>query len=143
MNTERAGGVDIALEHDDWSVKAVSASDPWFWLRVETPGPGASAIVVTDAMLGRQDEAVLASALAQILAGWNLDGIERIVFADILPGCGLAAQEPEKAGETVRFLTSILNRALAEVGLQARGSALAERRGKLDCVFGVDGAAKR
>ncbi len=143
MHTNGPGAADIAFEADDWSLKAVSASDPRFWLRVEKPEPGTAAIVVTDAMPGRQDEAVLASALAQILSHWELRGIGRIVFADILPGCGDGGQEAERARETASFLARVLRRALAKAGLQPDASELVERQGKLDCVFRVGGASPR
>ena len=137
MDTAMAGAREIRFERDDWSVKAVCSADPLFWLRVETPSPGAKAIVITDASPGSQDKAALTWALMQILAGWKLAGIERIVFTDILAGDGDGTRNSSKARETVLFLTSVLNRALPEVGLRTAGSELVERREKLDWEVGV------
>lgn len=132
-----AGASEIRFERDDWSVKAVCSADPLFWLRVETPSPGAKAIVITDFSPGSQDKAALTWALAQILAGWNLAGIERFVFTDILAGRNDGRPNSSKARETVLLLTSVLEQALPEVGLRTADSELVERCGKLDWEVGI------
>jgi|GEM_PF-6216299 len=142
MQAGKTSAIDIAFERDEWSVKAVSASDPLFWVRVETPRPGAKAITVSDATPGGQDEAVLAWALAQILSRWNLAGIERIVFADIEPAGTHASSSPaeiERITERItERLTAILDRVLAVTSLRRTSRTLRERRDKLDFVFGLD-----